>query len=39
MRDIFESIYINKVWKDVDWKYSKAVPFDIPSSYAACLTR
>ena len=30
---------INKVWKDIDWKYSKTVPFDIPSSYAACLTR
>jgi peptide-methionine (S)-S-oxide reductase len=30
---------VNKVWKDVKWKYSNIVPFDIPSSYAACLTR
>ena len=32
-------VTINNVWKDVDWKYSSVVPFDIPSSYAACLSR
>ena len=32
-------VTVNKVWKDIDWKYSNIVPFDIPSSYAACLTR
>ena len=30
---------INKIWQGVDWKYSNVVPFDIPSSYAACLTK
>ncbi|ASG68952.1 hypothetical protein CDV26_11690 [Francisella halioticida] len=30
---------INKVWKNIDWKYSNVVPFNIASSYAECLTR
>ncbi|AIT09561.1 peptide methionine sulfoxide reductase [Candidatus Francisella endociliophora] len=30
---------VNKVWKDIDWKYSNVVPFDIPSSYIECLNR
>nr|AAV29802.1 NT02FT0253 [synthetic construct] len=30
---------INKVWQNIDWKYSNVVPFDIPSSYAECLIR
>ncbi len=30
---------VNKVWKNIGWKYSNVVPFDIPSSYAKCLTR
>ena len=32
-------VTVNKVWKNIDWNYSNVVPFDIPSSYAACLTR
>jgi peptide-methionine (S)-S-oxide reductase len=32
-------VTVNNVWKGVDWKYSSVVPFDVPSSYAACLTR
>ena len=30
---------INNVWNDVNWSYSNVVPFDVPSSYAACLNR
>ncbi|ABI83614.1 peptide-methionine (S)-S-oxide reductase MsrA [Francisella tularensis] len=30
---------INKVWQNIDCKYSNVVPFDIPSSYAECLIR
>lgn len=32
-------VKINKVWQDIDWQYNKVVPFNIPSSYAACLSR
>lgn len=30
---------INKVWDGVEWNYTNIVPFDVPSSYAACLNR
>ena len=32
-------VTVNKVWQNIDWKYSNVVPFDIPSSYAECLTK
>jgi peptide-methionine (S)-S-oxide reductase len=32
-------VTINNVWQGLDWKYSDIVPFNIPSSYAACLSR
>ncbi|MEY8714855.1 peptide-methionine (S)-S-oxide reductase MsrA [Francisella philomiragia] len=32
-------VTVNKVWQNIDWKYSNITPFNIPSSYAECLTR
>ena len=32
-------VTINNIWQGLDWKYSNIVPFNIPSSYAACLSR
>ena len=32
-------VTVNKVWQNIDLKYSNVVPFNIASSYAECLTR
>ena len=32
-------VTVNNIWKGVNWRYGSVVPFDIPSSYIACLSR